>query len=93
MPDETISKALILINLHKGSDALRVWINSNFTEPDIQKDLFQRFGTVMGEFIEESGISTEEFLSIVKNISHEAYMNIRILRSKVREAMKEHADE
>jgi phage N-6-adenine-methyltransferase len=89
VPAETIAKAVKLIRSSSEAEVIRAWVNSTFTNSDAQADMIQRLNTVASEFNEEIGLSTSEFITLMERLDQECCMNIRVLRSKIREVLAE----
>ena len=89
VPAETIAKAVKLIRSSSEAEVIRAWVNSTFTNSDTQDDMIERLNTVASEFNEEIGLSTSEFITLMERLDQECCMNIRVLRSKIREVLNE----
>lgn len=89
VPAETIAKAVKLIRSSSEAEVIRAWVNSTFTNSDTQADMIERLNTVASEFNEEIGLSTSEFITLMERLDQECCMNIRVLRSKIREVLNE----
>ena len=87
VPAETIAKAVSLIRSSSEADAIGNWVKSSFSDHAACPEISQRLNTVASEFNKETGLSTAGFISLLEKIDRECCMNIRVLRSRIREVI------
>lgn len=86
VPQETVSKAVSMIEAKADADLLKEWVYAGF-EPDVHEELNERLQRVAEECREEYQLSMPDFLHIVKQLDRSVLNNIRVLRAAIRSAL------
>ncbi|AVG77991.1 phage N-6-adenine-methyltransferase [Pantoea ananatis] len=88
VPQETISKALKIIEAKADEELLTNWVSARF-QPEARTEINERLQHVAKECREEYQLFMPDFIQTISHFEHSDLANIRVLRARIREAINE----
>lgn len=85
IPQETIQKALALIQQHKDEQAIKQWLSEQHDDPELVEGQLLRFTGTLSDLRLRQPCTVEEFITLAEQTSRDCWSNIRMLRQAVRE--------
>ena len=85
VPQETIQKAVRLIQQHQDEQAIKHWLSEQHNDPEMVSEQLLRFIGTLSDLRQSQPCTVEEFISLVAQTDRDCWSNYRLLRQAVRE--------
>ena len=85
VPQDTIQKAVRLIQQHQDEQAIKHWLSEQHNDPEMVSEQLLRFIGTLSDLRQSQPCTVEEFISLVAQTDRDCWSNYRLLRQAIRE--------
>ncbi|MGE1067154.1 dATP/dGTP pyrophosphohydrolase domain-containing protein [Pantoea agglomerans] len=85
VPQDTIQKAVRLIQQHQDEQAIKHWLSEQHKDPEMVSEQLLRFIGTLSDLRQSQPCTVEEFISLVAQTDRDCWSNYRLLRQAFRE--------